>query len=216
MAQSKAQNTYAQLGKYLMWCTRLSGNPDKNELAYICKMVKQLNQILQTIPMDKDETYMWIQIHCMICDYLEMLDRDIQDMFLRNCYAMMQFWECEELAYRLESSRFGFKDELLKKKIIAVLVRLDAHVNVLNHFFTEQVVCVIGQNAMAYIERAVDYLKELPEDDSNLLYLLNQSLIAMQETVWGHGVKVTKDGPEEILYIRDRARKYLGETRGYG
>ncbi|NSE26260.1 hypothetical protein G4451_06630 [Fusicatenibacter saccharivorans] len=69
---------------------------------------------------------------------------------------------------------------------------------------------------MAYIERAVDYLKELPEDDSNLLYLLNQSLIAMQEAVWGHGVKVTKDGPEEILYIRDRARKYLGETRGYG
>ena len=43
MAQSKAQNTYAQLGKYLMWCTRLSGSPDKNELAYICKMVKQLN-----------------------------------------------------------------------------------------------------------------------------------------------------------------------------
>ena len=50
MAQSKAQNTYAQLGKYLMWCTRLSGSPDKNELAYICKMVKPLNQILQTIP----------------------------------------------------------------------------------------------------------------------------------------------------------------------
>lgn len=121
----------------------------------------------------------------MICDYLEMLDRDIQDMFLCNCYAMMQFWECEELAYQLESSRFGFKDELLKKKIIAVLVRLDAHVNVLNHFFTEQVVCVIRQNAMAYIERAVDYLKELPEDDSNLLYLFNQSLIAMQEAVWG-------------------------------
>ena len=64
--------------------------------------------------------------------------------------------------------------------------------NVLNHFFTEQVVCVIGQNTMAYIERAVDYLKELPEDDSNLLYLLNQSLIAMQEAVWGHGVKVKK------------------------
>lgn len=81
---------------------------------------------------------------------------------------------------------------------------------------TVDVVCVIRQNAMAYIESAVDYLKELPEDDSNLLYLLNQSLIAMQEAVWGHGVKVTKDGPEEILYIRDRARKYLGETRGYG
>ena len=69
---------------------------------------------------------------------------------------------------------------------------------------------------MAYIERAVDYLKELPEDDSNLLNLLNQSLIAVQEAVWGHGVKVTKDGPEEILYIRDRVRKYLGETRGFG
>ena len=216
MAQKKAQNTYAELGKYLMWCARLSGNPDKKKLEYICKVANRLNQILQTIPMDEDEIYMWIQIHCIICDYLELLNRDIQDMFLCNCYAMMRFRECEELAYQLESSRFGFKDVLLKKKIIAVLVKLDAHVNILNHFFTEQVVCVIGQNAMAYIERAVDYLKELPEDDSNLLNLLNQSLIAVQEAVWGHGVKVKKDGPEEILYIRDRVRKYLGETRGFG
>lgn len=138
MAQGKARNTYAQLGHYLMWFMRLRGRPDEKELAHIYKAVKELNQILTTTPMDEDETYMWVRIHCMICDYLEDLDRDTQDMFLGNCYAMMDFRECEALAIQMESSRFGFKDMLLKKKITTVLVTLGVHVNILDHFFTEQ------------------------------------------------------------------------------
>ena len=81
----------------------------------------------------------------MICDYLEMLDRDTQDMFLGKCYAMMMgLQECEALAIQMEASRFGFKDELLKKKITTILIALGVHVNVLDHFFTEQVVCADG------------------------------------------------------------------------
>jgi hypothetical protein len=42
----------------------------------------------------------------MIGDYLEKLDRDIQDMFLGNCYAMIKLQECNGLTLQMESSRF--------------------------------------------------------------------------------------------------------------
>lgn len=122
-------------------------------MAHICKAVKELNQILTTTPMDEDETYMWVQIHCRICDYLEDLDRDTQDMFLGNCYAMMDFWKCEALAIQMESSRFGFKDKLLRKKMI-------------------------------------------------MTYVLNQTLIAVQEAIYGLGMSEGTPGWEDIAFIR--------------
>ena len=215
MARAKTGTTYTQLGRYLMWYTRLRGNPDDKELAHICKAVEQLYQILRTTPMDEDEIYMWIQIHCVICDYLEMLDRDTQDMFLCNCYAMMGLQECEALAIQMESSRFGFKDELLKKKITTILVALGVHVNVLDHFFTEQVVCTMdGQNVMPYIERAGDYLKEMPKDDPDMAYILNQTLIAVQEAMYGLGISEGTPGWEDIAFIRDYVRGYLDSEYG--
>ena len=67
---------------------------------------------------------------------------------------------------------------------------------------------------MSYIGKAVDFLKEMPEDDPNMDYVLNQTLIAVQETMYGLGISEGTLGWEDIAFIRDYVRGYLDSEYG--
>ena len=67
---------------------------------------------------------------------------------------------------------------------------------------------------MSYIGQAVDYLKEMPEDEPDMAYVLNQTLVAVQEAMYGLGISEGTPGWDDIAFIRDYVRGYLDS--GYG